>query len=105
MVTTIRSAKIQSGKFIEAIQWAVKVAMLINRKLNSHTKVARNVGGLFSEVHWLTEFENLAEYETFRDKLEADGEYQAMFKEAISQDLFVAESVMDQMYGVVPLPK
>jgi len=96
---------IQTGKYVEVLEWAVKVSLLINGKFSVNTRVVRNIGGNFSEIHWLTDLKSLSDFESFRNKVETDSEYRNLIQEAITHNLLVSESLVDRIYGTVNLAK
>ncbi|GHN02724.1 hypothetical protein WSM22_42130 [Cytophagales bacterium WSM2-2] len=105
MITIIRTANIQAEKYVEALEWAIKLSMLISSKFSVSSRVARNIGGNITEIHWLTDFKSIADFESFRNKVETDREYRDLIQQAITHNLLIGESLVDRIYGTVSLAK
>lgn len=104
MVTVIRTAEISQHLFMEAVQWAAKVTAHIHTKHQGNTQLNKNVGGDVAEIHWISTFADLGQFETFRNALEADPEYQNLFHEATSEEYFVPGSSYDQIFTSMTIP-
>ena len=102
MIIAIRTAGIQSGKQAAAVAWAVSVAAHINALLpGTKVRVTRAVGGPIAEVHWMSEYASLAEFETVWAKIEGDAGFQALLKEARDEDLFDPRTLRDEIHQTV----
>ena len=87
----------------EAIEWAVKVANLVNSKYPDSIQVLRNISGNVQQVHWVVSGESLGQIERMMADIFADAEYQALLAETRSKGLFVQGSVSDSYFQSVPL--
>lgn len=102
MIVSIRTAGIQYGKQASAMAWAVKVAAYINSTFpGAKVRTTRSVGGPLSQVHWISEYASLADFETAWAKIESDAGYQALLKEARDGMLFDARSLRDDLHQTI----
>lgn len=70
VITWLRSARIQDGKFEEAFGWAVEVAEYVNETVEGPAvEVRRNIGGPMYQVHWVVHYDSLAHYEEVMGRL------------------------------------
>ena len=102
MITSVRTADINDGMAQAAFTWAVKVSHYINDNVDGvEVEVMRNVGGAVYQVHWVSRYASLAEYERLWGALEADAGYQALIDEARGAGFFIGMSIEDQLYATV----
>ena len=103
MVRWMRSARIKNGsKAIEAVTWAKEVAAFAEKKHNTPTiNVYTDVVGQAGTIRWITDYEDLAEFEKARVKLGGDPEYFAKLKEAEGKALFIEGEIEDVMMRLV----
>ena len=76
-----RIARASRGYGPQAMQWAVEVANYINANYDSISVQAfvENFGDV-GTVHWYADFEDMATFESFNMRLNADQEYWALVK-------------------------
>ena len=98
MITVVRSVEARDGKFRQALEGALQTASLINEKYDKETRVMGNVAGKSSQLHWVTEFESLAEFEEWVAKVSQDEKLAEMVAEHFEQGLFVEGSFTDNIY-------
>jgi hypothetical protein len=102
MILSVRTGGMQSGKQMAGFAWAVKVAAYLNTTFpGMNVRVTRPVGGPLAEVHWLSEFASLAEYEARVAKFEADAGYQGLLKEARDGGFFDARTLRDDLHQTI----
>ena len=99
MITFVRTANIHDGKMQDAMAWAVKTATYISQNLGVNVQVMRNVGGLVSQVHWVSNYASLADFEASMTKIVADAGYQQLLAEGGAGGLFAANSIVDNLYA------
>lgn len=96
MVRLFRKARAHSDKFPQALQWSKEVAEYLNANYQGFSiQVFLESFGDMNTIYWFSDFENLAEIETFNARLMADQQYW----ERLSQigDLFVDTSGEDTL--------
>jgi len=92
---------IHDGKAEEGFAWAIKVSKYLNETSDLNVRVLRNIAGHVSQVHWVANFESLADMETSSQKLEADTAYQAMLKEIRGLNVYVYSSMVINIHQTV----
>jgi len=103
MITEVVSANLQQGVALDAaFEFAIKAAMYLNENLGTNTQVQRNVSGPVAQLHWATTHESLAQVEERQQKMQADEGYNSLIAEAREQGLFVASSLVRNLYQSVP---
>ena len=102
MITAVRTANIHDGKANEAVAWAIKTATYVSENLGVNLQVMRNVGGPVFQLHWVSNYESLAAYEAAMARIEADEGYQGLLAEGRNQGLFIASSIIDNLYASIP---
>lgn len=98
MITVVRTASIQDGKFDGALAWAVKVTKYMRDKFGANMQLARNIGGPTHQVHWVSVYPSLADLEKAVRQAETDEGYKALLAEARKELLFIASSIGDSIY-------
>jgi len=98
MITAVRTASIHDGKIAEALAWAVKVTNYARDKFGANTQLMRNIGGPAGQIHWVSTFPSLADFENARKQIEPDEGYKSLVMEARQQNLFIGTSVVDALY-------
>ena len=101
MITFVRTADMNDGKAMAGFAWAVKAANYITENLGINVQVVRNVGGPVNQVHWIANYESLAEYEAAGKKIENDDGFQGLLAEGMEQGLFSSSSVVDGLYETI----
>lgn len=101
MITWVRRADMNDGKTMAGFAWAVKVGAYSTENLGINVQVVRNVGGLVNQVHWVSTYESLAEYDAALKKILADDGYQKLYAEAMEQKFFCASSIVDSLYEAI----
>jgi hypothetical protein len=102
MITVVRTANIQDGKFIDAFAWAVKATGYVREKLGTNAQLSRNIGGPTYQVHWVSTYPSLADFEKAVKRMEADEGYKSLIEEARQQRLFIGTSIVDALYESIP---
>jgi hypothetical protein len=93
MIVSVRTAGIQYGK---------QNAAYINATFKgANVRTTRAVGGPISQVHWISEYSSLADFETIWAKIEGDSGYQALLKEARDGMLFDARTLRDDLHQTI----
>jgi hypothetical protein len=98
MITSVRSASVHDGKLFDAITFAVKIAKYMREKFSLNTQVSRNVGGPIYQLHWITTYPSLADFEKTGRQVEADEGYRSLLAELRQQNLLIGTSVTDSLY-------
>lgn len=89
-----RTARISSGKIVEAFQWAKEITEYLNEKYAPvSVQPYTEVFGDYGKVYWHVDYEDLATLEKINAQLMADQEYWAMLNEAA--ELFIEGSIHD----------
>lgn len=101
MITSVRSVMIHDGKTEEGVGWALKVRKYVNETFDSNVQVWRNVTGHEGQLHWVANYDSLADLETATKKKDADAGYQKMIKEAREQNLFALSRLVTNLYETV----
>ena len=93
MIRWTRSARIVSGKFPQAMQWAKEIAEFGNKKYKTQTSVYMDSFGEYGTIRWFCDFADLAAVEKVGNQLMADQEYLKKLSQAA--DLFIEGSGYD----------
>lgn len=102
MITLVRTISIHDGKLGDAIAWSVKVTNYIVEKHGLKGQVNRNIGGAGYQIHFVSSYHSLADFEKAMKQVEADPGYMALVLEARQQGLFIGASVKDALYESIP---
>lgn len=102
MITSVVTADIHDGKLADAFAWAAKAAGYVSKQLGTNLQIARNIGGLLYQVHFVSTFASLAEFEQFSNKLQADPGYQELVTQARQEELLIGRSIVTHLYESVP---
>jgi hypothetical protein len=95
----VRTGQIKTGKGREAMEWAKKVTGYINNTYpESNYEILSNIGSDLSQLHAISRFESLAQFEAYLAKLASDEKYLAIVQEMWDADLFTGWS--DRLYQV-----
>ncbi len=93
MVITDRSAQIAPGKRVEALEWARKLTLHLRQKYPEHNaRLAEEVLGDHTVIHWILEFDSLADYEEHGRKIADDKTYQDAAAEQRRAGLFTQQA-------------
>ena len=91
-----RIARASRGKLLQAIQWAKEVSGYINEKYAPVSVQAYiEQFGDGGTIHWFSDFEHVADWETLNAQLLADQGYWALLDKAA--DLFIEGSLHDTL--------
>jgi len=101
MITFVRTGDIQDGKAMQAIEWAVKISAYINETFETNISVQQNVAGQINQLHWVSTFESLGDFEVLMGKLMEDADYQQLIAESGEKGLFSANSLVDSFYRTI----
>lgn len=101
MITAVRTATMTDGNAMAGFAWAVKVGGHITQNVGINVQVLRNIGGPVNQVHWVSNYESLADYEAGLKKIYEDAGFQQLFAEAAEQKLFVSSSIVDSLYETI----
>ena len=93
MIRWTRSARIDPGKFMEAMQWAKEMAEFISKKHGVQTTVYLDSFGEYGTIRWFADHADLATLEKFGHQIFADQEYLQRLSRA--PGLIVPGSVFD----------
>lgn len=96
MILFMRSVRTIRGKRGEAKKWAMEVTDFINATspgINCRVFLPRF--GEMNWIHWITEFENLADLDNWQQKMASDKGYQKLSLQA--QHLFTQDSIEDKV--------
>lgn len=96
MITFMRTVTAKPGKLPEVIAFAGSIAQIAGRATGNEVKVLLPVGGKFSEIAWVSQFDTLAQFEDANSKLLQDESYVAMLRKA--EGLFVDGSGYDRLW-------
>jgi len=96
MITVVRTASALPGMTSEAISWAKEVATLVKRVTGKEQVVATAFAGLLSDIAWIAQYNNIAEFDDLRTKVAADDHYIDALKKA--RHLFVPGSLRDHVW-------
>lgn len=98
MIICIRTASMNDGKIEAGFAWAIKVAAYIKKKHEIDIKALHNISGPMGQVHWIFNFDSLAQYDIAIKKISSDEGYHDLFREAGEAKLFDASSLVDKIY-------
>jgi hypothetical protein len=101
MITHVRTANIHDGKLADALAWAAKVCKYLRDHHGTNTQLARNIGGQIFQLHWVSTYPTLADFEKTMKKVENDAGYMALIGEARQQVLFIGTSVTDALHEMI----
>ena len=97
MIRYIRSVSVNQGKFPQASKMAVELAAYMNEHFPGHNMRAHvQVMGDVNKLHWISEYESIAQIEQLFDELHADDGYMNFWRHAAEQDLFVPGTMRDK---------
>jgi len=96
MIHMTRTASIAPGKAPAAHSFAQKVASHWKTEWDRTIEVRRPIGGNTSRIAWVSQYKDLAEYETFMVKSLADPKYMDLLVTA--GDLFIPGSINDEIW-------
>jgi len=96
MIHMTRTASIAPGKAPAAHAFAQKVASHWKTEWDRTIEVRRPIGGNPSRIAWVSQYKDLAEYETFMVKSLADPKYMDLLVTA--GDLFIPGSINDEIW-------
>jgi hypothetical protein len=99
MVRWTRSARIASGKGMQAMQWAKEITEWSNKKYNLQMTVYLDYFGEVGNVRWFVDYESLAALEKIRDQILGDQEYWQKVNQ--STDLLVDGSAFDTVMRAI----
>ncbi|MGB3716088.1 MAG: hypothetical protein WA996_16810 [Candidatus Promineifilaceae bacterium] len=102
MITWVRTAEIRDGKALPAIEFGLKVAGYVNDKFGLNVTVERNVTGKLNQLHWVVTYDSLAAFEEAAAATSADEGYQQLLAESSENELFFANSVVDNLFQSIP---
>jgi len=88
-----RTAKIERGKWDEAMEFAAEVSEYMTTTLGFPTTWGTQVGGTYGMLHWFGDYENMAELEMALLRTATDEGYRALLKGA--EDCFVTGGLTD----------
>lgn len=99
MVRWTRTAAAQDGKEPQAFEWAVRVAKYVSDNFaGAQVLVLRNLSGPIFQIHWVVDYESLADLERVLQQVEGDAGYQDLLTESRDADLFDSRTVVDNYY-------
>jgi len=96
MIIFMRTVMAKPGKLPEVIAFANDMARIAGRATGTEVKVLLPVAGKFSEIAWVSRFDDLAQFEAANAKLFQDESYVAMLRKA--DGLFVDASGYDRLW-------
>ena len=96
MITFVRRLTAVPGKPAEAVAFAVEIAQAASNIIGKEVKVLLPIGGNFSEIAWVAQYENLAELEEANAKVLQDEGYLRLAGKAAG--LFVDGSGYDRIW-------
>jgi hypothetical protein len=95
----VRKIELQAGKDYEGLEMAKNLASHIKETQGLDVQLVRQLGGKPRMIAWTSRHENLADFETTMEKMEADKVYQAMFHEAAV--IFKDGTIEDQLLKII----
>ena len=98
MITLVRTANMNDGQAMAGLAWAVKVATYITENLGVDVQVARNVGGPVNQVHWMANYDSLADFDAAMKRLLNDEGYMELVAEAQEARFYESNSIVDRLY-------
>ena len=93
MVRWIRTGRIASGKFPQAMQFAREMVEFANKKYKIQMSVYMDIFGEYSTIRWFVDYADLAALEKVSNQVMADQEYWQKVKQVA--DLFIQGSMYD----------
>ncbi len=98
MFVFMRSASVNQGKNPETTAWATELCRFVNTHYPGHNmRVHAEWLSAVNRIHWLMEFEDLAEVEQVFNTLHEDERYMDFHKRAAEQGLLVSGSIQDKV--------
>lgn len=101
MITWVRTANINHGKYETAIEWAIRVSAYVNEKYGTNVRVQVNVAGPYNQLHWAASYDSLAGLEDLTNKLMMDEGYRDLLRETTEAENFETKSVVDAIYRTI----
>ena len=96
MITFVRTGAIAPGKGAAAIAFAQKVVAYWRDSHDREIDLLRPVAGNPNRISFVGRYKDLAEFDSFAMKSQADTEYMQLL--ASAADLFVAGSIHDEIW-------
>jgi hypothetical protein len=96
MIIQIRTARIQAGKIAEAIAFAKDCCSLANEITGTKTQAFVQIGGKVGNLCWVSESNDLAQYEAATAKLTANASWQKLVQRGPS--LFADGETADSVW-------
>ncbi len=96
MITFLRRSTAVAGKQMDATAFAMEIAGVVSRVVGKEVKVLLPIGGNFSEIAWVVQYDNLAELEEANAKVLQDESYHGALGKAAG--LFVDGSGYDHIW-------
>jgi len=75
MIRWTRSARIATGKDLQAMKWAKEIQQFNNKKYKLQGTVYLDLFGEYGTIRWFTDFPDLATLEKVMNQVLADQEY------------------------------
>ncbi len=98
MITVVRTTPIMQGKTGEAMEWAEKAEKTLNTKCSWKGQVLFNISGHLDKIYWVGTHDSLAAYETWREKMDTNDDYNGILQDATARGLFVGSGITDHFY-------
>ena len=103
MIRLLRSIKIRNGKGPAAMKWAKELTDLLNNKFSGDkVQVFIERFGANSTMYWIADYNDIAAFDQWQQRMDADTENQAFLTTAYEQALFVEGTIYDTFLATLP---
>ena len=102
MFVVARTIEIRDGKEMPAVEHALKIASYLKESLDWDVQVMRNVSGQLNQIHWVVNFESMAEYEAESNRAVGDETLGQMIAEGGEMELYHGNTARDSFFRTIP---
>ena len=81
MIVSVRTFDLKEDKYFEGIQWAQGMTKLFNDEFGVVVKILTGVSGPTQQIHFVSEYDSLADFEELMSKMLAHPKVQEFSKQ------------------------
>ncbi len=96
MITFRRTVSVAPGMFSAAIAFANEIKAQVKASAGVDLQIAMPVGGNPNRIAWMSNHENLAQFEASSQKLLSDQKYQELLKKTVG--IIVPDTTVDEIW-------